>query len=293
MRKVLAIDLGGTNFRAALFPDSAITPDAVPDAIVHQTAPASLAAFVEIVDGLVGAHEIDAIGIGIPGLVSGTVCQWVPNLPWLDGADLAALFPGVEVSAANDAHLSLLAEAAGGAARDTGNAILLAMGTGIGSALLVDGRIARGAGGSAVSFGWACARYDDEGDDQHGWLERHASGRAFDREARALNLSHGAELVAAARAGRMDARAALDRIGGILGAALAGAVALTGAQKVVISGGVSSALDLFGAQVLARLHAHVPPHMRSVSLVSGAFGSRAAICGAALAAHRHPIWREK
>lgn len=292
MTPALAIDLGGTNLRAALFETHAIAPDTVPPHLLQQAAPQNLDAFRQTVETLLDQTGAGALGIAVPGLVEGTVCRWAPNLRWLDDVDFAALFPDVRVAAGNDAQFSLLAEAAAGAARGADNAILLAIGTGIGSSLLADGRIVRGAGGTAVSFGWACARFDDAGDPQHGWLERHASGRALDRAAQGIGLADGAALVAAARHGEDGPRGALETVGQILGAALSGAVALTGTDRVVISGGVSSALDLFGPSLLHQLQTHLPPHLRTVSLMTGAFGSQAALCGAALAAYQHPIWEE-
>ena len=113
---------------------------------------------------LIDAHGVSRVGVAVPGLASGSVCGWVPNLPYLDGLDLARMFPGVTVALGNDAQLALLAEAALGAARGASDVILLAIGTGIGSAVLADGRIVRGRGGAAASFGWACADPSDPGD---------------------------------------------------------------------------------------------------------------------------------
>ena len=293
MTRALAIDLGGTNIRAALHAAPPGGPEDTAAALLHEAAPQNLDAFVEIVRAVLDGVDADAIGIAIPGLVTGTVCRWAPNLPWLDGVDLAPLFPDQAVTAANDAHFSLLAEAAAGAAKGSDNAILLAIGTGIGSALLADGHIIRGTGGAAVSFGWACAQSDAAGDPQHGWLERQASGRALDRAARALGLGNGSDLVAAARRGDAKAIAALEHVGQVLGAALAGAVALTGTQKILIAGGVSSALDLIAPALTRTLKSHLPTHLHAFDLAAGAFGAQAAICGAALAAHQHPIWGER
>lgn len=293
MTAALAIDLGGTNIRASIYAAPPNGPEDVVAPVLHQPAPTTLDAFVQVVRTALDGAGTDTIGIAIPGLVAGTLCRWVPNLPWLDGVDLAPLFPGCTVTAANDAHFSLLAEAAAGAAKGVDNAILLAIGTGIGSALLADGRIIRGAGGAAVSFGWACAQTDAEGDPQHGWLERQASGRALDRAARTLGLRDGSELVATARAGNAEASAALAHVGQVLGAALAGAVALTGARRILVSGGVSGALDLIAPALTRTLKLHLPTHLRTVELAAGAFGSQAAMCGAALAAHTHTIWGER
>lgn len=284
----LAIDLGGTNLRAGLVRGD----DVEPQALGRWQAPADLDAFRASIEKLIGEHRITELGVAIPGLARGTACAWVPNLPFLDGVDLGTLFPGVRIALANDAQFSLLAEAAAGAAHKARNAILLAIGTGIGSAVLADGRILRGEGGGATSFGWACADISDRGDDVHGWLERTASGTALDRIAKGMGLKDGPALVARARAGDEAARAALEPPMEALGTALAGAVALTGAPVVIFAGGVADSLDALGPLMLPALVRQLPPHMRGVRLAAGHFGARAALVGAGLAARGHPIWPE-
>ncbi|HTV71326.1 MAG TPA: ROK family protein [Rhizobiaceae bacterium] len=284
----LAIDLGGTNLRAALARDAAVEP--LP--LGRWDAPRDLDTFRGRIEALIAEHSTDRLGVAVPGLARGTVCNWIPNLPFLDGVDLASLFPGLRIALGNDAQLSLLAEAAAGAAKDAKNAILLAIGTGIGSAVLADGRILHGEGGAAASFGWACADPTDAGDDAHGWLERVASGRALDRIAADRGLAYGPALVALARRGEAGAMAALAPPMRSLGTALAGAVALTGARLVVFAGGVAESIDVFRPLVLPALTRQLPPHLRDVRLAAGNFGPRAALMGAALAAHGHPAWLE-
>lgn len=284
----LAIDLGGTNLRAGLLQRG----DVEPQALGRWNAPADLDAFRTCIDKLVAEHQVGALGVAIPGLARGTACTWVPNLPFLDGVDLATLFPGVRVAVGNDAQLALLAEAAAGAAQQSRNAILLAIGTGIGSAVLADGRILRGEGGAAASFGWACADPSDRGDPAHGWLERTASGTALDHVAKGMGLEDGPTLVERARLGDAAARAALEPPMTALGAALAGAVALTGAPLVIFAGGVADSLDVLGPLMLPALTRQLPPHLRGVKLAAGHFGARAALVGAGLAARGHPIWPE-
>lgn len=285
----LAIDLGGTNLRAGLMRDDA-------DVIIplgQWKAPGDLAQFRARVDALVSESESSEIGVGIPGQAQGTACAWLPNLPFLNGVDLTALFPGTRVALGNDAHLSMLAEAAGGAAREARNAILIAIGTGIGSAVLADGRILRGEGGAATSFGWACADPKDPGGGEHGWLERMASGTALDRIAAEMGVPDGPALVARARAGEASAVQALTRPMEALGAALAGAVGLTGTQLVLFAGGVAESFDVLGPLVRRALVSQLPPHLRDVKLAAGHFGARAALVGAGLAARGHPIWAEE
>ena len=138
MTRVLAIDLGGTNLRSAVHAGDILAMKMAS----REPAPASLDAFVARIRALSdAAGGIEALGIAIPGLAEGTICRWVPNLSYLDGVDLEALFPGLTIALGNDAQIALLAEAAEGAARGVSDAILLAIGTGIGSALLYNGTL--------------------------------------------------------------------------------------------------------------------------------------------------------
>ncbi|RYE83318.1 MAG: ROK family protein, partial [Hyphomicrobiales bacterium] len=217
---ILAIDLGGTRYRAgrALAGDpAAIEP------LGEWPAPMTRPAFLEMVTSQLAEIGATRLGIGVPGLASGTTCRWVPNLPYLDGLDLAAALPGIAVGLGNDAQLALLAEVSAGSARGLSDAILLAIGTGIGSAVMAGGRIVAGSGGGACSFGWAAADLADPGEDRSGWLERQASGRALDAAAKAIGLAGGTALVDAARAGDAAALQALAPPMQALGTALAGA----------------------------------------------------------------------
>ena len=289
MTVALSLDLGGTNLRAALA-EVGREGDAV--ALGHWPAPSDLETFQRRVASLIKDYDASRIGVAIPGLASGTTCSWVPNVPYLDGQDLRRLFPVVTVALGNDAQLALLAEAALGAARDQADAILIAIGTGIGSAVLADGRIVRGDAGAAASFGWACADPLDGGDSAHGWLERHAAGPTFDAIARSIGLSGGPALIAAARAGRPDAIEGIAKPSASLGAALAGSVALLGARTVIVSGGLAEGVDVLAPPILGVLRRHLPPHLREITVRPAHFGPRASLVGAGLAALGHPFWTE-
>lgn len=289
MSRALCIDLGGTHLRAGLLDD----PGAgAPAMLGAWHAPDGPAAFRTRICGLIETHRADRLGIAVPGLTEATRCTWIPNLPWLDGADLARLFPDVPIALGNDAQLALLAEATRGAAADLGDAILLAIGTGIGSAVLSDGRILRGHGGGATSFGWASADPGDAGDPRHGWLERQASGRALDRRAAALGLADGHALIERARGGDPAARELLSGPAAALATTLSGAVALLGTRGIVVTGGVADGLDVLAPLIRPVLERQLPPHLKAVGLVRGSFGAGASLLGAGLAAQGSPLWRE-
>ncbi|MEP7239400.1 MAG: ROK family protein, partial [Devosia sp.] len=214
---ILAIDLGGTRCRAGLA--SLGDPSAV-KGIGEWPAPTDRTAFIAMLEAQLEDSRATHLGVGVPGLARGTLCAWIPNLPYLDGLDLGRQFPGIQVALGNDAQFALLAEVSAGAAQGMSDAILLAIGTGIGSAVLAGGQIIAGSKGGACSFGWAAADVDDPGDERNGWLERQSSGRALDQAAAGLGLRDGTALVVAARNGDANAIAALDPPMRALGTAL-------------------------------------------------------------------------
>ena len=196
--EVLAIDLGGTRYRAGI---ASVSDPASVRPIGDWPAPRGRESFLSSLRDQIASSGATHLGIGIPGLARGSICAWVPNLPYLDGLDLAAQFPQLAVALGNDAQFALVAEVSAGAAQGLDDVLLLAVGTGIGSAVLAGGRIVTGSAGGACSFGWAAADVNDLGDDRLGWLERAASGRALDDVAAGHGLADGMALVAAARAG--------------------------------------------------------------------------------------------
>lgn len=288
MSAILAIDLGGTRFRAGI---ADVADPAAVRPVGEWAAPQSLATFMELVREQLSAHGATRLGLGIPGLAQGTVCRWVPNLSYLDGLDLAAELPGVSIGLGNDAQLALLAEASAGAAVGLTDAILLAIGTGIGSSVLAGGRIVAGNGGAACSFGWAVADVHDPGEDKSGWLERLASGRALDASARSIGLPDGAALVRAARGRDAAAIDALTPATQALGTALAGAVALLAPQAIILAGGVAASVDVLAPLVLPALRRQLPPHLRTIDIRPGQFGPRAGLVGAAFAGAYGTNWR--
>lgn len=288
MSAILAIDLGGTRIRFGLA-DSA-NPAGV-SAMGEWAAPQTREDFLGLVRQQLGAHGASRLGIGIPGLAQGTTCRWVPNLGYLDGLDLAEALPGIAIGLGNDAQLALLAEARAGAANGLDDAILLAIGTGIGSAVLAGGRIVTGSGGGACSFGWAAADLNDAGEDRSGWLERQASGRALDAAAQGIGLPDGTALVRAARSRDPEALEALQAPMRALGTALAGAVALLDPEAVILAGGVAASVDVLAPIVLPALRRQLPPHLRAIDIRPGQFGPRAGLVGAAFAGAYGVNWR--
>lgn len=290
MSSILAIDLGGTRCRIGLA-DRAVPAEVA--LIEDRPAPKGREDFLGLVRNHLAQHGAEALGLGIPGLAQGTICRWVPNLPYLDGLDLSRELPGITVGLGNDAQLSLLAEWRAGVAQNQTDALLLAIGTGIGSAVLASGIIVAGHAGGACSFGWATADLADRGEDVSGWLERQAAGRAFDHLALAIGLASGHDLMAAARAGDAAALSALRAPLDALGAAAASAVALLDPAMIIISGGVVEAFDVLEPLLRPAIDRRLPPHLRGVDIRPARHRSQAGLIGAAFAGAAGSNWRRR
>jgi glucokinase len=159
MSYVIGIDLGGTNIKAV-----GVTPDG--SVIAQRSLPtgdddssAWLKNTRRAVSDLAerAGRPPDAIGLAAPGLPSRngrSICFMPGRLKGLEGFSWQEhLGPTRPVPVINDAQAALLGEAWVGAARGVSNAILLTLGTGVGGAALVDGRLLRGHLGRAGHFG--------------------------------------------------------------------------------------------------------------------------------------------
>lgn len=283
----LGLDVGATNIRAAWRWGDAVAvqegcplPGSRPDLV--RTVAALAAHAAPHGEGLAG------VGVGLPGRAFAHEASWIPNAPFLATATLAAELEAAlnaPVFFANDAQLALLGEARFGRARGLSSAALLSLGTGVGGALLVGGRVVRGAHGAAGAFGWLPLARGAATELERGQLELAASGTALARRAARLTPPLGAEeAVEAARSGRADARALLDRLGRDLGLALAAIASTLDPAVVLLSGGLSEAFDVLEASVRAALDHYASPSGRQVPVEVGALGAQAGAIGASVAA---------
>src|SRR5215207_8231839 len=170
-RRVIGIDAGGTKLLGGVVDEGLVVHHRVRRTWRGADRQETLDIFVEAVEEVrAAAPDVSAVGFGIPALVEwgSGVSRWSTHLPLVDVRfrDVMSERLGLPVVVDNDANAALLAEARFGAARGVSHAVLVALGTGIGSGLLLDGRIYRG------SRGLGC-------------LEVMASGSTIGREGRA------------------------------------------------------------------------------------------------------------
>lgn len=269
------------------------------------------AAVLEVVAEVVAAlAPVSAVGVGLPGLVDHAgVLRFAPNLPGVVDldvvGDLAARFPGVAVRAGNDANCACWAEGQVGAARGATDALLVALGTGIGGGIIAGGRLVRGAHGFGGEVGHMIV--DPDGPPcpcgQRGCWERFASGSGLGSLARqaAAAAPHGrmAELAggdpeavrgehatAAAAEGDADALAVFDAFGRWVALGLVNLTNLFDPQVFVLGGGLVEAGEILLAPVRRAFSAMVMHGDRRprVDIVPAVLGERAGAIGAALLA---------
>jgi glucokinase len=277
MRPVVAVDLGGTNIRAAFYPEGqppASTTTSRPTR-ASDGAPAVLDHIHDAIEALAipeSSRAALAIAIGAPGPLDHTrgVVLHAPNLPgWADVplGEILRVRWKCPVFVENDANLAALGEWRYGSGRGTHHLVMLTIGTGIGGGIIVDDRLVRGARGLAGELGHIPLQLDGPpcSCGQPGHLEALASGTAIARRVReagglsAPSSTPGevtAEAVAAAaRGGDPVAVEAMRFAARAIGVALAGLAHIFNPERFILGGGVARAGESFFRDVERNLHA--------------------------------------
>ncbi|WP_350347795.1 ROK family protein [Agromyces sp. G08B096] len=276
MRSV-AIDLGGTSVKLGLVVDGVI--ESVSELPV--SGGVDLAEVAAAVDALRGreAVDADAVGIAVPGVVDRGGRRLVAahgKYADLHGVDLcawsAARF-GVAAIVENDARAALAGEIASGAASGAADAVLLTLGTGIGTAALVDGRLLRGRHGHAgVLNGHVTVDLDGPRCPcgNIGCAEAVASTWALAEAARRGDVALGPELEARRSSGaalgirdlvetahEAESAVLLSRFLDVWAAVAVTLCHAFDPEVVVVTGGVLRAADLILPGLRDRVHAHL------------------------------------
>ncbi|MDG4768343.1 ROK family protein [Solwaraspora sp. WMMD406] len=295
----IGVDIGGTKIAAALVGvDGAVGPLRRVPTPAADGAAAVLAAAVDLASQARrdAAGTPVACGVGTAGTVdpAGRITHATDTLPGWRGTDVRAAFTaalGLRVVVSNDVHAMAAGEARRGAAADARDALVVAVGTGIGGAIVVGGEVVAGRHGYAGSVGHLPAarhlgRRCGCGAIDH--VEAYAAGPAIAAEYAARTGRDTAppleEVAAAAAAGDPVAVEVIDLAARVLGAGLATAANLLDPEVVVLGGGVVGLGDRFVAGVGAALHTAALPGIDQLPLRTARLGNAAVLVGAALLA---------
>ena len=204
--------------------------------------------------------EVQGIGIGVPGPVSGdgTVFKCV-NLGWgvFNVEKELSAKTGLLVKAGNDANVAALGETWQGGGKGYSDVVMVTLGTGVGGGIVVDGKIVAGANGAGGEIGHIMMNEDETdvcGCGKSGCLEQYASATGIVRMAkhmldednrdsvlRAMNDISAKDIFDAAKSGDEVAKSLVDALGKMLGTALANVACVVNPEVFVIGGGVSKA----------------------------------------------------
>jgi len=261
---VLTVDLGGGHARIGAHSLSGELRETRSIPVVLADGPeVTLDAVCEVFDELARDTAIHAIGISLPGPVDidrGTVTQpsRMPGWPGFRVPDYVRARYGVPVAVDNDANLAALGEhrAQFGA---NGHSITVKAGTAIGSGIIVDGHIHRGATGAAGDI--THTRIDGSGDipcscGNTGCLETVASGASLVRQMRErgrTDVETTADVLALARDAEPEATTIVRTAGTHLGQALSGVVNFFNPHAVFLTGSMSAS-EPFIAAVRSRVY---------------------------------------
>jgi glucokinase len=311
----VGVDVGGTRVRAGLVDAEGAILDTA-----RASTPSSEKALESAVAGAVGElakrHAVGAVGLALAGFVTPDRrgVRFAPHLAWRDApvADRIADRVGLPVVVEHDVNAAALAERRFGAAKGAAHVVFVALGTGIGSALLIDGELYRGAYGVAPELGHVRVVPDGRPCPcgKRGCWERYCSGTGLATTAvELLARDHlhspvlgrlaagdpgqvtGQRVAAAAREGDPVACAAMAELAVWLGEGLALVADVFDPELMVIGGGVSESAPLFLDEArehyAARLTGRGNRPLARVRVAQ--LGEAAAVVGAAELAREHAL----
>ena len=310
---VIGLDLGGTNSvfgivdaRGEIKATTAIKTGGFKTA--EEYVDAAVDALNVIIEQVGGLDTIKAMGIGAPNAnyYNGTI-EFAPNLPWAHNGivPLGKMFSerlgNIPVALTNDANAAALGEMVYGVARGMKNFIVITLGTGVGSGIVVNGQLLYGSDGFAGELGHVTMVRGAEGRScgcgRTGCLEAYCSATGVARTAREMlanstrpsllremNPEDITSLDVSIAAGKGDelANEIYQFTGKMLGEACADFTAFSSPEAFIFFGGMVKAGELIMKPIREAYDAHVMPIFRGKAqfLVSGLDGASAAVLGA-------------
>lgn len=295
---VIGVDVGGTNIKLGLVSPSKrvidrtgfVTKSFIPDR--RKLVNAIVGHIVEIIakNGL-AKKDIQGVGIGLPGLVDtpNGIVRFLPNIPGWRNVPLKKNLESklhLPVSLENDVNLIALGEWKYGAGRGVSNMVCMTLGTGVGSGLILDGRLYRGPGFAAGELGHM--PLNEEGDPcgcgGYGCLETYVGNRRLvARAASVMNLKNITleQMYALAKKGNSKALKFWDEAAHHIGNGLIGVINLLNPQRVIIGGGVSSNHEFLFKTIAAVIRKRAMPTQAAMAkIVRAQLGNDAGILGA-------------
>ncbi|UNK17821.1 ROK family protein [Paenibacillus sp. N3/727] len=254
-----------------------------------------LVMMVHMVNGLMklapnSHYGIVGVGVGVPGMVDGDgMLLFAPNLGW-EMVPLQQLLEdeiGVPVTIDNEANAGAQGELRFGAGRDARHLLYISAGSGIGSGIIINGELYKGARGYAGETGHMTIEADGKecSCGNRGCWELYASEKAYDLTKSTLPSHRTSELVKLAEQGHAETIDHFSEMGRYLGVGITNLVNGFNPQSVVIGGPLSDARDWIGDTMQKVVSERtLPYHREEMEIHFAELGSRSTVIGAAYSA---------
>lgn len=294
MKYIAGVDIGGTNTKIGIVSsEGRIVAKESIKTLSMEGVESTLKRIWASIKGLLEKNEINyedllGVGMGIPGPVrEQEIVGFFANFPWEKNLNIAKLFrniSGKETKLENDVNVIALGEARHGAGRGAKTSVTIALGTGIGGGIYIDGKIISGFNGAGGEVGHMKLVKDGKlcGCGQKGCFEAYASATGIEREAISrlkvnktnklyqklngeIDKVEAKDVFDCAKEGDVFSLDIVDYEAEYLAMGIGNVLNLINPEKIILAGGVSLAGDI----LLARVKEKLPKYAMSVAIENG------------------------
>ena len=294
MKYIAGVDIGGTNTKIGIVSsEGRIVAKESIKTLSMEGVESTLKRIWASIKGLLEKNEINyedllGVGMGIPGPVrEQEIVGFFANFPWEKNLNIAKLFrniSGKETKLENDVNVIALGEARHGAGRGAKTSVTIALGTGIGGGIYIDGKIISGFNGAGGEVGHMKLVKDGKlcGCGQKGCFEAYASATGIEREAISrlkvnktnklyqklngeIDKVEAKDVFDCAKEGDAFSLDIVDYEAEYLAMGIGNVLNLINPEKIILAGGVSLAGDI----VLDRVKEKLPKYAMSVAIENG------------------------
>lgn len=294
MKYIAGVDIGGTNTKIGIVSsEGRIVAKESIKTLSMEGVESTLKRIWASIKGLLEKNEINyedllGVGMGIPGPVrEQEIVGFFANFPWEKNLNIAKLFrniSGKETKLENDVNVIALGEARHGAGRGAKTSVTIALGTGIGGGIYIDGKIISGFNGAGGEVGHMKLVRDGKlcGCGQKGCFEAYASATGIEREAISrlkvnktnklyqklngeIDKVEAKDVFDCAKEGDAFSLDIVDYEAEYLAMGIGNILNLINPEKIILAGGVSLAGDI----LLDRVKEKLPKYAMSVAIENG------------------------
>lgn len=310
MSYYVGIDLGGTNTKIGILDiQGNIFKSTIIKTLSAEGAESTLTRIWEAAKNLaielnIEIKDLKGIGIGIPGpVINQSVVAFFANFPWGTNVEIKKMMEnisGVETRLDNDVNIIALGEARYGAAKGSSTSVTIALGTGIGGGIYIEGKLISGFAGAGGEVGHMKLVKDGRlcGCGQNGCFEAYASATGLVREATSrltvnknnmlysmidgdIERLEAKDIFDAAKKGDKFSMDLVDYEAEYLAMGIGNILNIINPEKVVLGGGVAMAGDILLSPMKKKLEKYaLGVTLENLEIVQGVLGNEAGIKGA-------------